>query len=102
MSLPMAHVGKLPRLVAALDGLLLHQAGAANVELVVERAGLERRPLLREQRVSRQPDHREVVLGVALEVLLTERPADHWVRGHEDSRVCAVDTGPPGALAARD
>src|SRR5947207_12123243 len=43
-----------------------------------------------------------MVLGVALEVLLTERLADLWPRGHEDSRVCAVDTGLPRPLAARD
>src|SRR5881394_3930211 len=79
----MAHVRKLPALVAALDRLLLREADAVDVELVVERVRLERRPLLRQQRVRRRgvrqhdrrrrAQHREVVLRVTLEILLPER-----------------------------
>src|SRR6266576_4877168 len=102
MSLPVAHVGKLPPFVAALDRLLPHEAGAAHVELVVEGVGLERRPLLRQEGAARESDHREVVLRVTLEVLLPERLADLRMRRHEDARPCAVDACLPGSLAARD
>src|SRR5207244_12264035 len=76
---------ELQALVAALDGLLEHGPDSANVELVVDDAGLERRPLLRQQSVARrrvrdahrsvQADDAEVILGVTLVELLAARPA---------------------------
>src|SRR5436190_419230 len=108
----MAHVGQLPALVAALDGLLLREAQSADVELVVERGRLEWSPFLRQQRVSRSgvpdDDRRgraqdgEVVFGVALQVLLPERLSDLRVRGHEDPGSRAAGACAPRPVAARD
>src|SRR5215212_1309449 len=99
-------------LVAALHGPLLHHADPAHVELVVDHAGLERRPLPREQRAVAEAavrdGHRrvpaedlEVVLGVAAEVLLRCAEADARVHGHDDAAPRAVAAGLPRALGAR-
>src|SRR6266516_3082074 len=93
---------ELVPLVAALLGLLEHRADAPDVELVVDDARLERRPLLREQhlRGSMRADGAEE--RDALVVVLPAGLADARVRRHVDARLRAVHARLPGALGAGD
>src|SRR4051794_27142638 len=80
----------------ALHRLLEDGADPAHVVLVVDHAGLERRPLLGEERrrgggggrlhAGGERADPEVVLGLALEVLLPRRLTDARVHRHVDAR----------------
>src|SRR3954452_8924790 len=101
---------ELVALVATFLGLLQRGPDAAHIQLVVDRAGLERSRLLGEERVlgtrvgdaAEDPDHLEVILRLALVVLLPPRLADAWMGGHVDAGLRAVDAGHPGARRAPD
>src|SRR5262249_6766775 len=89
---------------------VLHDhADAADIELVVERPGLDGRPLPGEERVRtprsgdgrEQPDDPELVLGVALVELLAARLADVRVGGHVDAGARPRGAGFPRSLGAR-
>src|SRR3954454_13746327 len=87
---------QLVPLVGPFLGLLENVADPADVELVVDRPGLEGRPFLRQQGVlAEAADHLEVVLRLALVVLLAARVADLRVGGHEDAGAGAVDVRLP-------
>src|SRR5437879_2090045 len=101
---------ELAPLVRALFGLLEHLADPPRVHLVVDNAGLEWGPLLREQAIPypdigachgvEDADDLEVVVGVALVVLLPVGASEHWVRRHEDARLGAVAAGEPASFTA--
>src|SRR5207302_4613804 len=84
-------------LVAALHGLLEHRANSAHVELVVEDTGLERRPLLGEQRLARGGGRRlhasrealdaVVILGLPPVVLLPPALPEAGVGRQVDPRL---------------
>ena len=69
---------------------------------MVDHAGLERRPLLRQDGVRAEAaDHLEVILRLALVVLLATAVTDARMRRHEDPRLRPVHARPPRALGAR-
>src|SRR5437867_505830 len=95
-------------LVPALDGVLRDRPDPTHVELVVEHARLEWRPLLGQHGLRaaacdavEDADDAEVILRVALVELLTVRLPDRRASWHEDPRPGAVGAGPPRALRAR-
>ena len=98
---------ELELFVAALDRGLLDRADAADVELVVDHAGLERGPLLGLHGIPRRDGRNrdrsvpfedlEVVLRLALEELLAEALAGLRMGGHEDPRLGAVPACEPRA-----
>src|SRR3954462_7940167 len=103
------HGHELQPLGRPLGAALGHEPDAAHVELVVDDARLERRPLARLERAERAVGHGqrhaaaddpEAILGVAGEVLLVERVPDARVRGHDHALPRAPDAGAPRALGA--
>src|SRR6266404_8948332 len=93
---------ELVALVSAALSLLEHDADPAHVELVVEHARFERRPLLGEHRVcAEQAQDLEVVLGLALVVLLATGQADARVRRHVDARLRSCDARAPRPARSR-
>src|SRR5207244_7545222 len=81
-----SHRLELEELVTTPDGPLEHRSDAPRIELVVDRTGLERGPLPREEGVLRggpndrleEPDDAEVVFGMALVELLPVRLPHPW------------------------
>src|SRR3954452_15290248 len=94
------HAGQMEVLVAALQRALADLADAARVDLLVEHARLDRRPLVRRHPLPGQRHDLEVVLGVALEGLLPVTAPDARSRRHEDAGPGTAHAGLPRAFAA--
>src|SRR5207302_4895797 len=77
---------------------LPHRPDAPAVDLLVEDARLERRPLVGHDRRGAHADDTEVILGLSLEVFLPPGLPDVRLWGEVDPRLRAVSARAPGAL----
>src|SRR5437899_2395271 len=99
-------------LVAAFDGPLIGGPDPADIELVVDHAGLQRRRLDGQERVARGGGGRadaggeardgELVFCLPGAELLAGAVADLGVRRHEDARSRPTHARPPAAFPAHD
>src|SRR3954453_22980216 len=89
-------------LAAALQRVLADGSDAPPVDLLIEHAALERRPLVSDHEVASDRLDLEVILGMTLVVLLAVGATRARLRRHEDPGPGSCRAVLPRALAARD
>src|SRR4051795_3153972 len=93
------HAHHVQVLMAASQRRLAGRPEPAGVHLLVQHAGLERGPLVRDHPSAPDRDDLEVVVGMAFVVLLPVAPAHARASGHEDPGARTVPSGLPRSLA---
>src|SRR4051794_27003283 len=93
------HAHHVQVLVTASQRRLTGGPEPAGVHLLVQHAGLERGPLVRDHPSAPDRDDLEVVVGMAFVVLLPVAPAHARASGHEDPGARTVPSGLPRSLA---